>query len=92
MSALKKYFENSELLAILLIFFVLAIMLVMLRMKSIDLGFELSTQNKEYEKVLAVNKDLRAKRASLLSANNLKKLAKKHKLKEPKAKQLIIIE
>lgn len=87
-----KYLKSSETIALISLFFVSAILFVLLRMKAVDMGIELAKHNKVYEAVLTQNKELKAKKAGLLSTVNLRKYARKHNLKEPKAKQIIVVE
>ena len=56
------------------------------------MGIDLAKHNKVYESVLSQNKELKVRKAGLLSSGNLRKLAKKHYLREPKAKQIIVVE
>lgn len=87
-----KYIKSSESIALISLFFVSAILFVLLRMKAVDMGIELAKHNKAYEAVLTQNKELKAHKAGLLSAGNLRKFARKHHLQEPKAKQIIVVE
>lgn len=87
-----KYLKSSETIALISLFFLSAILFVLLRMKAVDMGIELAKHNKNYESIISQNKELKAKKAGLLSAVNLRKFARKHKLHEPKAKQIIVVE
>lgn len=87
-----KYIKSSESIALISLFFVSAILFVLLRMKAVDMGIDLAKHNKVYESVLSQNKELKVRKAGLLSSGNLRKLAKKHYLREPKAKQIIVVE
>lgn len=79
-------------MAQIFLFFVLATLFVLLRMGTVDREIDLGRYNQKYDQALAQKKELLAKRASLLSTVNLRKLARKHKLKEPHSKQIIFIE
>ena len=69
----------------------MGILFVLFRMKSIEMDYKISSMNKDIEKVVLENKELGAVKAKLLSVRNLKKMAKKYDLKQPKQKQIIVI-
>jgi cell division protein FtsL len=69
----------------------IAIMFVVFRMKSIELDYKITEVNKSIKMSDEENKELKAKRAQLMSIKNLTKLAKRYNLKEARQKQIIII-
>lgn len=69
----------------------LAVLLVLFRMKKVEMDYAITRTNKEIEKVLFDNKELKAKKARMLSAEKLRKLAAVHKLDQPKQEQIIVI-
>lgn len=69
----------------------LSILILVIRMKNIDLDYSYNKLNVEIEKLTVENKDLNAEKADLLSSKNLRKYAEKYNLKEPSEKQIIII-
>lgn len=72
-------------------FTLMGVLFVLFRMKSIEIDYKISNVNKEIEKVTLENKELKAIKAKMLSVSNLKAMAKKYKLKQPRQKQIIVI-
>ncbi len=72
-------------------FTTLAILLVLFRMKNVEMDYSISKTNREIEKVVLDNKELKAKKARMLSADKLRKLASLHNLDQPKQDQIIVI-
>lgn len=70
---------------------VMGILYVFFRMKSVEQDYKMHSYNKSIEESIHENKELKAKRAKLLSTQNLKDLAYKHNLTEPKQEQIIVI-
>ena len=64
---------------------------VLVRMKSVELDYKLSTTLKTLDKANVKYKELKAKKASLLSVSNLERFAIENDLHEPNEKQIIII-
>ena len=60
-------------------------------MNNVEIGYKIAFINKDMEKIVLENKELKVKKAKLLSSNRLKSFAKKYKLRQPKQKQIIII-
>ena len=60
-------------------------------MKSIELDYKMSDKTKKVEKISIKNKEIKASKARLLSTKSLRRMAKRHRLKEPSQKQIIII-
>ncbi|OUR92997.1 hypothetical protein A9Q84_21070 [Halobacteriovorax marinus] len=87
----KKVFLSSQGMPIMLTLSVLGILFVLFRMKGIELNYKISTMNKDIDKVALESKELKAKKARLLSVKNLRKMASKYDLKQPKQTQVIVI-
>ena len=78
-------------MAIFLTLIVLSLLMVLFRMKSIELDYKMSDKTKKVEKISIKNKEIKASKARLLSTKSLRRMAKRHRLKEPSQKQIIII-
>jgi hypothetical protein len=76
---------------IFLSFTTLAILLVLFRMKNVEMDYKISKSNRDIEKVLLDNKELKAKNARMLSTEKLRRLAATHHLDQPKQDQIIVI-
>ena len=74
-----------------LTFTTLAILFVLFRMKNVEKDYQISKANRDIEKVLLDNKELKAKKARMLSSEKLRKLASIHHLEQPKQDQIIVI-
>ncbi len=70
---------------------VLSFLFVLFRMKGVELDYQIISSKKEIERINSENKELKAKKAGLLSVKSLRRIAKKHSLKEPNKKQIIVI-
>lgn len=88
---LKEIIFSSQGFPIFLSFTSLAILFVLFRMKNVEMDYKISKTNKEIEKVMLDNKELKAKRARMLSSDKLRKLASAHNLDQPKQEQVIVI-
>jgi predicted oxidoreductase len=60
-------------------------------MKNVELDYAISKANREIEKVIMDNKELKAKKARMLSSEKLRRLAASHNLDQPKQEQIIVI-
>ena len=97
----KNYFEwvsrtkeaifSSTGLPFFLTFTTLAVLFVLFRMKNVEKDYQISQTNRNIEKVLLDNKELKAKKARMLSAEKLRRLASIHHLEQPKQDQIIVI-
>jgi cell division protein FtsL len=76
---------------IFLSFTMVAILFVLSRMKNVEMDYQITKANKDIEKVLTDNKELKAKNARMLSTDRLRKLAAVHQLDQPKQDQIIVI-
>jgi hypothetical protein len=72
-------------------FSIIAILFVLFRMKNVEMDYKITKSNKEIEKVLLDNKELKAKKARMLSTDKLRKLASIHHLDQPRQNQIIVI-
>ncbi|MBI2521532.1 MAG: hypothetical protein HYV97_14030 [Bdellovibrio sp.] len=92
----KKLFKDSKIFSskILLIFMAaigLASLFLMFRLKNVELDYEIAAITKQIDLIKTENRDLHARRARLLSSENLKKLAWKLGFVEPKAEKIIVV-
>lgn len=76
---------------IFLSFAVLAVLFVLFRMKNVEIDYKISKINRDIEKVALDNKELKAKKAKMLSSEKLRRLASIHNLDQPKQEQIIVI-
>jgi cell division protein FtsL len=82
---------STQGLPIFLSFTTVAILFVLFRMKNVEMDYQITKANKDIEKVLTDNKELKAKNARMLSTERLRKLAAVHQLDQPKQDQIIVI-
>lgn len=94
----KKSFQNflsvpqkSQGMAIVISITILGLFLVLFRMKSIEQDYLYGQFLKSIEQESTDGKELKAKRARLLSVKNLRRYAEQFNLKEPRPEQIIII-
>ncbi|MCF8058138.1 MAG: hypothetical protein K9K67_02510 [Bacteriovoracaceae bacterium] len=88
---IKNVIFSNQVFPFVLTFFVLALLFVLFRMKGVELDYKITSVNKDIEKVLLDNKELKARKARLLSVKRLRKMASKYELKQPKQKQIIVL-
>lgn len=88
---IKEIIFSSQGLPIFLSFTTLAILFVLFRMKNVEMDYKIAKANRDIEKVLLDNKELKAKSARLLSTEKLRRLATIHNLDQPKQDQIIVI-
>lgn len=88
---IKEIIFSSQGFPIFLSFTTLAILFVLFRMKNVEMDYTISKTNREIEKVILDNKELKAKKARMLSAEKLRKLASAHHLDQPNQDQIIVI-
>ena len=93
--SVKEFFSkivfSSQGFPIIITLTTLGILLVLFRMKSVEQDYKINQINEENQRVLFYNKDLKAKKADRLSVNNLRDLAEKYNLQQPKQNQVIVI-
>lgn len=82
---------SSKVMPLILLYLCLAISFVLFRMKNVEMDYRIHDLSKDIQKGVVDGKDIRAKKATLLSSDRLKKLAKEFDLKEPKQNQVILI-
>lgn len=88
---IKEVIFSTQGLPIFLSFTTLAILFVLFRMKNVEMDYKISKANRDIEKVLMDNKELKAKSARMLSTDKLRHLAAAHHLDQPKQDQIIVI-
>lgn len=88
---MKSIFFSSQGMPIVLCILTVAILFVLFRMKGIEMNYQLTNIDRDVERVKTEGKELKAKRAKLLSTTNLRKMAKEHDLTQPKQNQIIVI-
>lgn len=88
---LKDTFLSSQGLPLSLAFIIISILFVLFRMKGVELDYKINGVNSKIEKNLLENKELKARKAKLLSTKNLRSMASKHNLKQPNPKQIIVV-
>lgn len=88
---LRDTFLSSQGLPLSLAFIIISILFVLFRMKGVELDYKVNTVNSTIEKNVLENKELKAKKAKLLSTKNLRAMANKHSLKQPSQKQIIVV-
>ena len=76
---------------LLLAYTILGMSFIFIRMKRVELDFNINEVSEKMDDVAADNKDLLARKARLLSVKNLRKLAKNFDLKEPDQNQILVI-
>mgnify|MGYP003642594968 CR=1 FL=1 len=87
----KAIFFSSRGFPIILTFTVLAILFVLFRMKGVELDYQVNYINKEIDEISVENKDLKARKARLMSVDKLRDMAKTHGLAQPRQNQIIVI-
>lgn len=73
------------------LFVLLAASFVVTRMKGVELDYTVHKANKEFNEINIKNKELKAQRASIYSAERLRKISVEHNLAVPKQEQVIVI-
>lgn len=82
---------HSQIFPMLVCFSILGILFVLIRMKGIEQDYKFNEIVKSIKVESNENKALKAAKARLLSVKKLKSFAKKHNLKEPDEKHIILI-
>lgn len=87
----KAFLLSHEVFPLVLGLAVVGLLMVVFRMKGIETEYTLSKLSGEKAKILLENKELKAKKAKLLSIKRLKILSKKYNLHRPRNNQIILI-
>ncbi len=90
-AAIKNFVISTHGFPISLVITIVLIMFVVFRMKAVEQDYQYSSLMKKIEKHMIENRELKAKKAGLLSVKNLRKIARNHKMQEPKQRQIIVI-
>ena len=88
---IKNTMFSSQVFPMILTATVLCVLFVLFRMKTVEYDYKVLSLGKEIEKLQLENKELKAQKAKKLSVKNLRTMAKKHELSEPKQSQIIIV-
>ena len=88
---LKGILFSSQGFPLFLGFTLLSVLFVIFRMKGVEIDYKISGIDKDIEKVSLENKELKAKKARMLSVKNLKSMAKQYDLNQPKQWQILVI-
>ena len=88
---IKYMFFSSDGLPIFLSLVVISLLFVLFRMKSVELDYRLTEIDGKTKTISSENKELKARRARMLSVKNLRTMANKHNLSEPGQSQIIVI-
>lgn len=91
LSNMKVFLMSNQVFPFVLIFFVIGFSFVLFRMKGVDLDYKITSLRKDIEYEVQESKELKARKARLLSVKRLRKLASKYDLAQPKQKQIIVI-
>lgn len=78
-------------MSLILVLVAICVLFVLFRMKGVETDYRVGAVNEEIEEAAQRNKELKAGRAKLLSAGNLKRLARRHGFAEPKGSQIIVV-
>ncbi|HLE09707.1 MAG: hypothetical protein A2504_02135 [Bdellovibrionales bacterium RIFOXYD12_FULL_39_22] len=87
----KNIFFSSQGFPIFLTGSVIAILIVLFRMKAVELDYEMITIREKINDSQAETKELDAEKAKLLAVDRLRGLAKKYELHTPQQEQIIVI-
>ena len=87
----KSFIFSNQVFPFVLTFFILGLLFVLFRMKGVELDYKITSVNKDIERVTLDNKELKAKKARLLSVKRLRKMASKYDLSQPRQKQIIVL-
>mgnify|MGYP003509725870 CR=1 FL=1 len=82
---------SSQGFPLFLSFTTLAILFVLFFLLYVEMDYQITKANRDIEKVLLDNKELKAKNARMLSTEKLRRLAAIHHLDQPKQDQIIVI-
>lgn len=88
---IKNAIFSSNGFPLFLSFATLAILFVLFRMKGIEIDYKISALDKDIQQVSMENKELKARKARLLSVKNLRAMASKYNFAQPKEQQILVI-
>ena len=86
-----KIFGSVRNTLFVVMFLLLSISFVLTRMRGVELDYAVFNANKEYNEVNIKNKELKAQRAAIFSAERLRKISAEYNLAPPKQEQVIVI-
>lgn len=72
-------------------FATLAILFVLFRMKGIEIDYKISALDKDIQQVSMENKELKARKARLMSVKNLRAMASRYNFAQPREQQILVI-
>ncbi|MBP9673760.1 MAG: hypothetical protein KBD63_01585 [Bacteriovoracaceae bacterium] len=84
-------FFSSRGLPFLMIFTALGVFFVLFRMKGVEQDYKQNNLESKIHEEKILGKELRAKKARLMSVKNLREIAEKNDLKSPNQEQIIVI-
>mgnify|MGYP006443654563 CR=1 FL=1 len=88
---LKSIIFSSQGLPLIFMFAFIGVLFVLFRMKGIELDYKVGSLNEKIERVKIHNKELKAKKAKLLSVKKLEVMADKHNMAQPEEKQIMVV-
>lgn len=91
LDSIRNIIFSSQGFPIILTLIMISILLILFRMKGIEVDYKINETKVNLDQVQVENKDLKARKANMLSTSRLKRLARKHGLQEPKSKQIIVV-
>jgi len=74
-----------------LLFAILGISYIYVRMKNVELDYQIGELKRKSYQTFILNKELKAERANILSASSLKAMANRYELTAPSNKQILVI-
>lgn len=86
-----KIFGSVRNTVFVVLFLAMATAFLVTRMKGVELDYSLFRANKEFNDINIKNKELKAQRASIFSAERLRRISAENNLAVPKQEQVIVI-
>lgn len=74
-----------------LLFVVLGVSYIFVRMKNVELDYQVGELKKKSYQTFMLNKELKAERANALSASSLRAMAERNHLRPPNSKQIVVV-
>lgn len=90
-SLISNHILNSQTFPLILVLSTIGIMFVLIRMKGVEQDYQYNEVSKKLHLNKIENKELKAKKASMLSSKKLKIFAEKYNLKQPSDAHVIVI-